>query len=347
MKFSLQLSLADDPLRSIESVRELEANGVDLVWIPEAYGFEAFSIVAHLLASTTRINVGTGIVNVFSRTPALLAMAGATAQHLSGGRFALGLGASGPQVIEGLHGVPYDKPVQRILDTIAICRSAWNGDKIEHCSAATTVPYAGEGGEGLGKALRLMVRPPSPVPIWWASLKPRAVEHTAAVADGWLPVFFLPDRAEQVWGEHLSAGLTRRDSAMPALQICAGGAVAVDDSLIGDNKARVLDELRPFYALYIGGMGAVGKNFYNDIVCAYGYEDQARRIQEAFLAGRKDEAASLVPFELLDLTNLVGPPSWVQERVAAYEQAGVTHLQVTPSLHDPATTMQRLRALVD
>jgi F420-dependent oxidoreductase-like protein len=345
VKFSLQLSLADDPLRNVELVRELEANGVDLVWVPEAYGYEAFSIVGYLLASTTRLTVGTGIVNVYSRSAAVLAMGAATAQHLSGGRFALGVGASGPQVVEGLHGVAYDKPVQRILDTIVVCRQAWNGDKIQLHSTATSIPYAGAGGEGLGKALRLMVRPPNPVPIWWASLKPLAVKHTAAVADGWLPVFFLPDRADNVWGDSLVAGSAQRDPALPALQICAGGAVAIDETFVGDRKAEILDGLRPFYALYIGGMGAVGKNFYNDIVSSYGYEREAHAIQEAFLAGRKDEAAQLVPFELLDLTNLVGPPSWVRERIAAYTEAGVTHLQVSPAAHDAATTMHRLRAV--
>jgi F420-dependent oxidoreductase-like protein len=347
VKFSIQFSLADDPRANVTALRELEANGVDLVWIPEAYGYEAFGAVGYLLASTSRITVATGIVNAYSRTPALLAMAAATAQHLGDGRFALGIGASGPQVIEGLHGIPYEQPVQRILDTIAICRQAWDGEKVQHQSVAMSVPYAGSGGEGLGKALRLMVRPPSRVAIWWASLKPRAVEHTAAMADGWLPVFFEPERAPLVWGDSLRSGRARRHEDLVALSICAGGAVAIDDSLVGARKSEVLDSLRPFYALYIGGMGAVGKNFYNDIVSAYGYADEAERIQQAFLAGRKDEAAALVPEELLDLTNLIGPSSWVKERIAAYRAAGVTHLQVTPAVHDPATTMQRLRHLVD
>ncbi len=328
MKLSMLLSVADDPIAATDRIRRLESAGLDHVWVPEAYAYDAFAGAAHLLGNTERLTVGTGIVNVFSRSAAAIAMASITCDRIGPGRFVLGLGASGPQVIEGLHGVGYVKPVQRIIDTIDICRMAFAGERITHDGGAVQLPFDGPGSTGLGKPLRLIARPEGEIPIWWASLMPRAVRATAQRADGWLTVFFLPERAADVWGESLVAGTTERPAALGRLDILAGGVVAIGEEYVGDRRTKVLDGLRDFYALYIGGMGARDKNFYHDVVAAYGWEREADAIQDAYLDGRRTEAASLVPDELLVQTNLVGPRSWVAERVDAYRRAGVTQLQV-------------------
>lgn len=335
--------------QAVQRVVEFEKVGLDLVWLAEAYSFDAISQVGYLAAHTERVEIGTGVVNVYSRTAPLMAMTAAGCDYLSDGRFHLGLGASGPQVIEGFHGVPFEKPMQRVREYIDVCRLTWKREqKLEYHGQTIDVPVAPERGTGLGKPLKLISHPVrAHIPIWWASLKGQSVEATAEVADGWLPFMFVPDKYQDVWGDQLAAGLAKRDPALAPLEISAGGMLAIGESFVGDEKQRVLDQARAGMALYIGGMGARGKNFYNDIGRAYGYEQESIAIQDLYLEGKKDAAAALVPTEWLDLAALVGPKSWVKERIEAYKEAGVTVLSVNPVGDDAVRQIATLRELID
>ncbi|MEY2444989.1 MAG: hypothetical protein QOE00_1569, partial [Ilumatobacteraceae bacterium] len=292
---------------------------------------------------------GTGIVNVYSRTPALMAMTAAGCDFVSDGRFILGLGASGPQVIEGFHGVHYEKPMQRIKEYIEACRMIWKREeKFNYQGQTFQAPLPDGEGTGLGKPLKLINHPVRPeIPIWWASLKGLSVTATAEIADGWLPIMFIPEKYQQVWGDQLKAGLARRDPSRPRLDISAGGMLAIGEDLVGDQQTAILDLARPMTALYVGGMGARGKNFYNDICRDYGYEQEAVDIQDLYLDGDKDGAAARVPAEWLELSNLVGPPSYIKERVGAFKEAGVTVLSVNPIGPDAVRQVETLRAIVD
>jgi F420-dependent oxidoreductase-like protein len=348
VKLSMSLSYSGGFKESVDRVVELERAGLDMVWVAEAYSFDSISQIGYLAARTDRVQIGTGIINVYSRTPALVAMTAAGCDYVSDGRFVLGLGASGPQVIEGFHGVAYDRPMTRIKEYIEVCRQVWKReDPLRFDGDVVHVPLPSGEGTGLGKALKLINHPVrADIPIWWASLMGRSVEATAELADGWLPVMFLPDRFQQVWGDQLKAGLAKRPADHPRLDIAAGGLVAIGEHLVGDDAARVLDTARPQAALYIGGMGARGKNFYNDIVRRYGYEAEAIEIQDLYLDGRKAEAAAAVPAEYLELGNLVGPASHVRERIGAYREAGVTVLSVNPVGPDPVKTVETLKQII-
>ncbi|MFM8417397.1 MAG: LLM class F420-dependent oxidoreductase [Actinomycetota bacterium] len=328
---------------------ELEKAGLDVVWIPEAYSFDAISQVGYLAAITERVEIGTGIINVYSRTAALTAMTAAGCDYVSNGRFILGLGASGPQVVEGFHGLPYEKPMQRIKEYIEVCREVWKREKtLAYQGQTVQVPLPAGQGTGLGKPLKLINHPVrADIPVWWASLKGLSVEATAELADGWLPVFFVPDKFEKVWGKALKKGTAKRSPSMKPLEISAGGLLAIDEKLVGAAKDKVLDFARPNVALYVGGMGARGKNFYNDICREYGYEAEAAEIQDLYLSGKKEEAARAVPREMLELTNLVGPAGYVRERVAAFRAAGVTMLSVSPVGKDATSQLGTLRELID
>jgi F420-dependent oxidoreductase-like protein len=270
------------------------------------------------------MQIASSILPIYSRTPALLAMTAAGLDYVSNGRFILGLGASGPQVIEGFHGVPYDAPVGRTREIIEICRQVWRREPLTYSGKYYQLPMAG--GTGLGKPLKLVNHPVRErVPISLAALGPKNVELAAELAEAWMPVFYLPERAGDVWGTALAAGLARRDPSLGALDVIATAPLA-----IGDDVTALRDRARPFLALYIGGMGARGRNFYNDLARRLGYEAEAEAIQDAYLDGRKAEAEALVPAELLERTSLIGPASYVAERVAAYREAGVTTLGVSP-----------------
>jgi F420-dependent oxidoreductase-like protein len=267
---------------------------------------------------------------------------------LSGGRALCGLGASGPQVVEGFHGVPYEKPMTRIREYIDACRMVWRRDKLVYDGQTIHVPLPEGEGTGLGKPLKLINHPVRErIPIWWASLMGRSVETTAEVADGWLPIMFIPERADRVWGDQLKAGLAKRSAELGPLEICAGGLTAIGEDLVGPGADRLRDLARPNVALYVGGMGARGKNFYNDLARRYGFVDEAIEIQDLYLDGKKDEAAAAVPAEWLEKTSLVGPASYVKERVAAFKEAGVTVLAVNPIGSDAVKTIETLRGLVD
>jgi F420-dependent oxidoreductase-like protein len=349
MKLSMNLSYSGGFKESVEKVVTLEKAGLDVVWVAEAYSYDAISQVGYLAAKTDRIEIGTGIVNVYSRTAALMAMTAAGCDYVSDGRFILGLGASGPQVIEGFHGVPYEKPMVRIREYIESCRMIWKREqKFEYQGQTVQVPLPEGQGTGLGKPLKIINHPVrSDIPIWWASLMGLSVTATAQHADGWLPIFFDPEKFQQVWGDELKKGIAKRDASLGQLQISAGGMVAIGDEFVGETRDKVLGMARPNVALYVGGMGARDKNFYNQITQKYGYVEEAIAIQDLYLDGKKDEAAAAVPAELLEKTNLVGPKSYVKERIAAYKEAGVTVLSVNPVGGNDVKTIETLRELID
>ena len=347
MKLSMNINYSGDFHADVLKVQELEKAGLDIVWVPEAYSFDAVSQMGYLAAKTDTIEIGSGILNVFSRTATCMAQTAAGLDYVSNGRFVLGLGASGPQVIEGFHGVAYDKPMPRIRDYINVCRMTWKREKVVYDGPTVKVPLPEGEGTGLGKPLKLINHPVREhIPIFWASLMGQSVKNTAQYADGWLPIFFDPEKFHTVWGDDLKAGQVDRDPDLGPLQISAGGMVAIGDELTGDAQARILDHARPSVALYVGGMGARDQNFYNTICQKYGYVDEAIEIQDLYLSGKKDEAAAAVPAEMLDKTNLVGPEGYVKERIAAYKEAGVTHLSVNPVGADSVKTIERLRNLL-
>jgi F420-dependent oxidoreductase-like protein len=342
MRIATQIGYAGGIKDAVDQLVDLEKAGVDLVWVAEAYGVDAVSVMGYIAAKTTRIQIGAGILPLYSRTPTLIAMTAAGVDYLSDGRCVLGLGASGPQVIEGWHGVPYDRPLGRTREIIDICRQVWRRERVEHTGPSYSVPLPPEQGTGLGKPLKLIVHPVRDrIPIYVASLGPKNVEMTAELADGWLPILYVPEKAKDVWGEALAKGTANRAPDLAPLEISAGGMLAIGEGLDG-----LRDFARPFVALYVGGMGAKGKNFYNDLAKRYGYEEEAERIQDLYLDGKKDEAAAAVPDELLEAMSLVGPRSYIKERLAAYAESGVTMLTVTPMGADPVATVAELRELM-
>ena len=265
-------------------------------------------------------------------------MTAAGLDYVSGGRFVLGIGASGPQVIEGWHGVPYDSPVGRTREIIEICRAVWRRERLQYAGRHYTIPLPPDQGTGLGKALKLINHPVRErIPIVVAALGPKNVEMAAELAEGWEPIFYFPEKAASVWGAPLAAGAARRDPSLGPLDVVAQVALA-----IGDDVSGYLELGRPLLALYIGGMGARGRNFYYDLAVRFGYEAEAAAIQDAYLAGRKDEAAALVPASLLAGTSLIGPRSLVAARVAAMRESGVTTLNVAPIA---ATHAERVRLI--
>jgi len=326
-------------------VRDYEAAGVDDVWVGEGYGFDVPSTLGFLAAVTERIHVGSSILNAFSRTPAAIAQTAAGIDWLAQGRSMLGLGTSGPQVIEGFHGVAFERPVQRITEIIEICRRVWRREPLVHDGEVFQLPLPSNLGTGLGKPIKLVQHPVrADIPIWWGSLGSRAVEATAAVADGWLTYLLMPDRMRTVWGEALDRGLARRDPALGPLSIQAGVKVAIGEHV---DPTPIHDALRPTLALYVGGMGARGRNFYNDLAVAYGFEQEAARIQDLYLDGHRDEAAALVPTAWLDAMCIVGAPGLVAERLDELQKSGVTHVSVDPVGDDPLTTITKVRELID
>jgi F420-dependent oxidoreductase-like protein len=334
---------AGNPREAADQVVALEQAGLDTVWVPEAYGFDSPTLMGYLAARTERVEIGSAILNIYSRTPSAILQTAAGLDNVSQGRAVLGLGASGPQVIEGFHGVPYDKPLARTREIVDLVRRGLRRETLVN-DGLYQLPLPPGQGTGLGKPLKLLTKPERPsVPIWIAALGPKNVEATAEYADGWLPIFFLPEKADAVWGSSLRAGNAKRQEGLGPLQISAGGMVAIGE---GPETKSLLDLARPYVALYVGGMGARGRNFYNDLACQYGFEKEAKEIQDLYLGGNKRDAAAVVPVEMLELGNLVGPASYVKERIAAFAEAGVTDLQVTPVSDDPVGTVRTLKEWV-
>lgn len=300
---------------------------------------DAVSLMGFLACATEKVQIGSSILPFYSRTPALLAMSAAGIDALSGGRCILGIGASGPQVIEGFHGVPFDSPVGRVEEIIDICRTVWRREPLDFHGRYYEAPLAPGLGLGLGKPLKMIDHPVRDrIPIYVASIGPKNVESTARNADGWIPIFFWPERADQVWGDSLAKGASNRSSDLAPLEVVASTTVA-----IGDDLDDLRQTARPQLALYIGGMGAADMNFYNDLACRYGLEEAAGKIQELYLSGHKDEAAREVPQELIDATSMIGPAGYVKDRLAAYREAGVTMLNVRFAGPDRERTIGTLR----
>jgi F420-dependent oxidoreductase-like protein len=340
VQLSYPLQYDGNPRATADQVAELEKAGLDMVWVAEAYGFDSPTLMGYLAAKTERLQIGAGILNVFSRTPGALLQTAAGLDNVSAGRAVLGLGASGPQVIEGFHGLPYDKPLGRTREVIRLVRSGLKREPLES-RGIFDIPLSEGKGLGLGKPLKLLTRPErDTVPIWVASLGDKNVEMTAELADGWLPIMFVPEKARDVWGDALDAGTAKRSAELGPLQISAGGMVAIGE---GPETKELLEFLRPMYALYVGGMGARGKNFYNELAQHYGYEEEAKEIQDLYLDGKKKEAEALVPMEWMEASNLVGPASYVQERIAAFQEAGVSHLSIVPASDNPAAVVSQLK----
>jgi F420-dependent oxidoreductase-like protein len=326
MKISTMMSYAQGYVGATKELVELEKAGLDVAWIPEAYSFDAVSAMGYIAAKTERITIASGILNIYSRTPALMAMTAAGVDALSEGRCMLGLGASGPQVIEGFHGVPYNAPITRMREIVEICREIWlRENKLDYQGKKYKIPLPADQGTGLGKALKIINHPyREEIPIALATLGEKSVEMTAEIADAWLPAFFMAEGADAVWGDALRRGNAKRDPGRPPLEIYAGGAVAV-----GEGLESYRDMSRPGIALYVGGMGAREKNFYNQIFCKYGYEQEAEAIQNLFLSGQKSQAEAAIPQSYLDSTSLIGSEGFIKDRLQVYKESGVTSLNVS------------------
>jgi len=343
VQLSYPLQYSGNPRETADQVVELEKAGLDMVWVAEAYGFDSPTLMGYLAAKTERLQIAAGILNVFSRTPGAILQTAAGLDNVSAGRAVLGLGASGPQVIEGFHGLPYDKPLGRTREVIRLVRSGLKREPLES-HGIFDIPLSEGKGLGLGKPLKILTKVErDTIPIWVASLGDKNVEMTAELADGWLPILFVPEKARDVWGDALDAGAAKRAPELGPLQISAGGMVAIGE---GPETKELLEFLRPMYALYVGGMGARGKNFYNELAQQYGYEKEAKEIQDLYLDGKKKEAEALVPMEWMEQSNLVGPASYVQERIAAFQEAGVSHLSIVPASDNPAATVSQLKEWV-
>ena len=344
MKLSTPLMYAGNPRESADQVAAWEKAGLDMVWVAEAYGFDSPTLMGYLAAKTETVEIAAGILNVFSRTPGALLQTAAGLDNVSGGRAVIGLGASGPQVIEGFHGLPYERPLGRTREVVEILRQGLRREPLVHSGRNFTLPLPPDQGLGLGKPLKLLTRPErADVPIWIAALGDKNVEMTAEIADGWLPHLFHPEKSQSVWGDALARGRAKRSADLGPLEISASGMVAIGE---GPETKALLDFARPTYALYVGGMGARGKNFYFDLACQYGYEKEATEIQDLYLGGHKREAEAKVPLEWLEAGNLVGPKSYVAERLAAFREAGVTNLAIVPASADPVATIAEVKEMV-
>jgi F420-dependent oxidoreductase-like protein len=330
MRTGIFLSYAGGFREAADQVVEFEKIGVDIALVAEAYSYDAISQLGYLAAKTSRIELGTGVVPIYVRTPTLLGMTAAGLDYVSDGRFRLGIGTSGPQVMEGFHGVPFESPMGRTREVVEICRQVWRREKISYAGKHYQIPLPEGQGTGLGKPLRLINHPVRErIPITIAALGPKNVELTAEIAEGWQPVFYYPEKADTVWGDALRAGYAKRDPALGPLDIMVSASLA-----IGNDVEDRLAWAKPQLALYIGGMGARGQNFYHKLATRYGYGDEADHIQDLFLAGRKEDAIAAVPDELVRNVSLVGPRSFVKERLAAYAEAGVTTMLVHPLASD-------------
>jgi F420-dependent oxidoreductase-like protein len=306
------------PLEPIALAQEAERLGYDSAWAAEAWGTDCVSVLAWLGASTERIKLGSAIMQIPGRTPANTAMTAATLDLLSGGRFLLGLGTSGPQVVEGWHGEPWGKPLAKTREYVDIVRAALRRELLEYHGEHYDIPLGD--GTGLGKPLKLMVRPlRSDIPIYLAAMRPKAVAQATEIADGWLPIFWCPEKARQAFDGALD-GLPDGFDVAPTAP-----AILIDDVAAG------CELLKPYYALYVGGMGARGTNFYNELFARYGYEAEAREIQDLYLAGNKRDAAAKVPDSFVDEVALVGPKERLAERVGAWRESARRDRAVRPS----------------
>ena len=312
---------------AIDLAQEADRLGYASGWTAEAYGTDAVTPLTWLMSHTERMHWGTSIMQMPARSPAMTAMTAATLDLMSGGRFLLGIGASGPQVSEGWHGDPYGKPLGKTREYVEIVRTILRREApLEHHGAHYDIPYSGPDASGLGKPLKLIVHPlRADLPIYLAAIGPKNVQLAAEIGDGWLPMFFSPDRLEATYGDALDAGFARAGAgnSLDGFDVAPTVIVAVGDDLEG-----LRGMVKPMVALYVGGMGARGKNFYNDLACRYGYEAAAKEIQDLYLDGNKAEAIAAVPDELVDEVSLLGPRQRIADRLEAWKSSGITTLIV-------------------
>jgi len=305
---------------NLDLVRRAEELGFDSAWTAEAYGNDAVTTATWALANTSRIKVGTAIMQMPARTPAMAAMTAMTLDHLSGGRFVLGLGPSGPQVVEGWHGVPYGKPLTRTREYIQIIRQIWAREKpLEFHGSLYDIPATGPGTTGLGKPLKSILHGNPAIPIYTASISPAGLRCAGEVADGVFPMMVDPERFDEVYLPHLEAGFAKAGGGKSLADFAVVPSVTV---IVSDDLEKVRMPVKAGMALYIGGMGARDKNFYNDLAKRLGYEEAAVRIQDLFLDGKKMEATAAVPDELVDAVHLLGPRERIRERLHAWKEAG-------------------------
>jgi F420-dependent oxidoreductase-like protein len=347
VRIGIQASYSGGFRQTAAEIRDLEAAGLDVAMVSEVYTFDAVSQLGYLAAVTERIELQSAIFPIYSRTPTLTAMTAAGLDYVSGGRFTLGIGASGPQVIEGFHGVPYTAPLGRTRELVEICRTVWRRERLEYRGRHYHIPLPVDRGTGLGKPLKLINHPVRErIPIIIAAIGPRNVAMAAEIAEGWQPMFYLPEQAAQVWGDALAEGSAKRDPALGDLDVVVSTPLAITDD--EHTAGGMLDAIRPMLALYIGGMGPKGRNFYHGLACRYGFATEADAIQDHYLAGRKDEAAAAVPDELVRRSSLIGPAGYIRERLEVLRAAGVTTLNVTPmagSAVERVRLIERIRDL--
>jgi F420-dependent oxidoreductase-like protein len=321
-----------NPVELVALGQEAERLGFDSAWAAEAWGSDAVTVLSWLAATTSRIKVGSAIMQIPGRSPANTAMTAATLDLMSGGRFLLGLGTSGPQVVEGWHGQRWGKPLGKTREYVEIVRTILRRETLEHHGEHYDIPYAGEGSTGLGRPLKLMLHPlRAEIPIYLAALGPKNVALAAEIADGWLPIFFSPDRFADVFGPSLN-GVRKGFDIAPSVQV-----------VVGSDVQAGRDALKPLLALYLGGMGSRKANFYNTLARRYGYEAEAERIQELYLSGHPRDAAAAVPDALVDEIALVGERERIADRLDAWRESGVTTLLVQTR---DATALQTMAELV-
>ena len=317
----------------IEMIKAADRLGYYAVWTAEAYGSDAVTPLAWLGAQTEQIKLGSAIMQMPARTPAMTAMTAITLDQLSGGRMLLGLGLSGPQVVEGWHGRPYGRPLAKSREYVSIVRNILAREQpLEHTGAHYQIPYRGDDATGLGKPLKSIIHGRADMPIYLASIGPKNVRLTAEIADGWLPIFFSPRHFDAVYGEMVAEGFARSKTkkSLDTFDIAPTVSVAM-----GDDVDACRASIKPMLALYVGGMGARGKNFYYDLVCRYGFEDAAAQIRDHFLAGRRAEAVAAVPDELVDEIALCGPRERIAERLTLWENSAITTMNI--ATHDVET----------
>jgi len=323
MRLGLNIGYSGASLRDVlPLIKRAEALGVDSVWVAEAYGSDAATVLGYLAAATERIKLGSAIFQMPARTPAMTAMTAMTLDALSGGRMLLGVGLSGPQVVEGWHGVPYGRPLARTREYVEILRKAFAREEpLTHDGVEYQIPYRGPGATGLGKPLKSILHPVrTEIPVYLAAIGPKNVALAGEIADGWLPIFYAPEHEGQFTAS-LDEGLARAGRDRSAVDVAAQVT-----AVLGDDLAACRDVVRPFFALYIGGMGARGRNFYYDVAARAGYEADAAKIQEHYLGGRRADAIAAVPDRLLDEFCLLGPAERIRDRLAAWRSTRATTL---------------------
>ena len=341
MRIGMMLKRAGTFRQTADDLVDYENAGLQLVAVPEAYSFDAVSQLGYLSARATRVEIAAGILQIYTRTPALTAMTAAGLDHVSGGRFLLGLGASGPQVIEGFHGVPYDAPLGRTRELIEICRMVWRREPLQYDGRHYRIPLPPRNAGPPARPLRLIDHPlRERIPISVAALGPRNVALSAELAEGWQPVFFHPERADEVWGGALREGMSRREPALGPLDIMVQAIVGIDEA-----EPEALATARRELALYLGGMGTREHNFYNDLAVAYGYPEEAREVQDRYLDGDREGAASAVPEALLRAVTLIGTSAEVSRQLRAFSRAGVTTLLARPASGDHAGRIAQIARL--